>query len=121
TSWDVVVTNTGSQADTFDLVASGAPALAGALPATSVSLAAGASQTVQLSAADLSFLMPGNRTFAVMAQSQADGRIRAQDTATFDVAHFSDVRVAWEPDARTVQDALTTSLTLVVTNTGNTV
>ncbi|MFO7541034.1 MAG: PKD domain-containing protein [Chloroflexota bacterium] len=119
TTWDVTVTNVGSLADTFDLIVSGAPALAGDLSADSVSLAPGAAQTVQLTAADLRFLLPGSQTFAVMAQSQADSQIRAEDRANFTVAGFEAVAVAWQPAGRTVTNTLTMALTFVISNTGN--
>ena len=119
TTWDVTVTNTGSVADTFDLIVSGAPALAGTLSADTITLASGASQTVQLTAADLRFLLPGTQTFAVMAQSQAESQIRAEDRASFSVASFEAVAVAWLPESRTVTNTLTASLTFVISNTGN--
>lgn|GEM_PF-4164114 len=117
--WDVTVANAGSLADTFDLTVSGAPALNGTLSAASVSLAPGATQTVQLTAADLAFLLPGSQTFAVMAQSQADSRIQAQDAAAFTVAGSEAVAVAWQPPSQTVTDVLTAQFTLAITNTGN--
>ena len=119
TTWDVTVTNTGSVADTFALTVSGAPALAGELSANSVTLAPGAAQTVQLTAVDLRFLLAGEQRFAVMAQSQADGQIRAADKASFTVASFEAVAVAWLPDSRTVTNTLTAGLTFVISNTGN--
>jgi hypothetical protein len=115
----VTVTNTGSVADTFDLVPSGAAALAGELSATEVTLAPGATQSVQLTAADLRFLLPGEQTLAVMAQSQADAAIRSQAKADFTVAGFEAVTVAWLPPSRTVTNTLTMGLTFIITNTGN--
>lgn len=119
TTWDVTVTNTGSVADAFDLTVSGAPALAGTLSANSVTLAPGAAQTVQLTAADLGFLLPGSQSFAVMAQSQADGQIRAEGQANFTVAGFEAASVTWLPESRTVTNTLTAGLTFVISNTGN--
>jgi len=119
TAWDITVTNTGSVADSYDLTAGGAPALAGTLSAATVTLAPGASQTVQLTAADLRFLLPGTQTFAVMAQSQAESQIRSEDRASFTVEGFVETAVFWQPESKTVTNTLTMALTFIVSNTGN--
>jgi uncharacterized membrane protein len=119
TSWDVTVTNTGSVVDSYDLTVSGAPALAGTLSADTVSLTPGASQMVQLTAADLRFLLPGTQTFAVMAQSQAESQIRAEARASFTVEGFVETAVFWEPASATVTNTLELGLTFIVSNTGN--
>ena len=118
-SWDVTVTNTGSVADTFDLAVGGVPALAGELSSATVTLDPGAVETVQLTAADLRFLLPGAQAFVVAAQSQTDAAIQAQDRATFTVLDLEAAAVAWRPESRTVTNTLTTALTFVITNTGN--
>jgi PKD repeat protein len=118
-TWDVTVTNTGAQADTFDLTVSGAPALAGQLAADSVTLNPGAAATVQLTADNLRFLLAGQQSFAVVAQSQADAGIRAADDAAFTVAGFDEVAAEFRPESRTVTNTLSAGLTLVISNTGN--
>ena len=87
--------------------------------ADTVTLAPGASQTVQITAADLRFLLPGEQSFAVMAQSQADGQIRAEDRASFVVDGFVETAVFWQPESKTVTNTLTMALTFVISNTGN--
>jgi hypothetical protein len=119
TTWNVTVTNAGSLADTFDLQTSGVPALAGTLETATVSLAPGASQTLQLSAPSLRFLAPGRYTFAVRAQSQGANEIGAQVEAVFTVPGFEEVAVNWLPAGRAVSGTLSTDLLLIVNNTGN--
>ncbi|MBX3060768.1 MAG: VCBS repeat-containing protein, partial [Anaerolineae bacterium] len=119
-TWDITVTNVGSLADTFALTVSGPLAAAGELSAAAVTLAPGAAQTVQLTAADLRFLLPGAHQFAVTAQSQTDGQIQAEDVAGYTIVPFAEVAVAWQPTSRTVTGTLSTGLTFVISNTGNT-
>jgi hypothetical protein len=118
-TWQVLVTNHGSVADTFELTTIGAPALAGQLAVETVSLAPGASQTVALTADDLRFLLSGSQQFAVLAQSATDSTIQAEDRAAFTIAPQEDVVVSWLPESQTVTATLEMGLMLLITNTGN--
>jgi len=118
-TWEALITNTGSQADIFDLTLSGTPALAGSLSTGSVSLSPGASQVVQVTVPDLTFLMAGEHSLAVTARSQSDAGIAGQDAAVFTLATYQAVEVAWLPPVQTVTDTLLTNLALIITNTAN--
>ena len=118
-TWNVQVTNTGNVADTFDLEAGGIMALAGSLSPNMVTLAAGASQTVQLSVDGLDSVLPQTYLVNVAATSQTDTRIAADDTTSVDLTGFEAVQVGWQPAAQTVTDTLTAQFTLLITNTGN--
>ena len=118
-AWQVTLTNTGSSADSYDLVAAGLP-LAGATftPAT-VSLNPGQSQTVVLNQAELPPLLPQPYPLAVAATSQSDAQIAAEATGLVKVNPVESVAVDWLPLTRTVTNSLTTELVFIITNTGN--
>jgi uncharacterized membrane protein len=120
-TWEIAITNLGSVADSYALTVSGVPALAAAQPGGAISLAPGASQTVQFTVPDLRFLLPGSYGIGVLAESQSDGRIRSADQARFTILPFEEVTVAWQPESRVVTDTLTAGLTFVISNTGNVV
>ncbi|MFO7537130.1 MAG: PKD domain-containing protein, partial [Chloroflexota bacterium] len=118
-SWQVIVTNTGSTADTYDLSANGIiQAVAQFSPAT-VSLAPGQSQTVQMSAGGMTFALPTSYAIGVTAHSQSDGRIQASDDGLLTFTGYEAVEARWHPASQTISDTLTASYMLVITNTGN--
>ncbi|MBP6471172.1 MAG: VCBS repeat-containing protein [Chloroflexi bacterium] len=117
--WNVRITNTGSGQGTYDLQAAGVMALAGSLSTSAVTLAPGASQTVQLTADNLDTLLPQTYLVNVTAVLRSDARITGDDTTTVTVTGFEGVAVQWEPASQTVTETLTAQFTLVVTNTGN--
>lgn len=117
--WQVQVRNTGQVADTFDLQAAGLFALYGSFAAESVSLSAGQSQVVAFTADGLDKLLPGSYDLVVAAQSQANGNIISQDKVAVNLTAYEAVTVAFEPLSQTLNDTLTATFTLVVTNTGN--
>jgi hypothetical protein len=118
-TWQVAVTNTGTTADTFALSASGVVAGFGQFSQPTVSLAPGASTTVQLSASGLTMALPSTYPFGVTAQSQANPTIQNFDTADVTFTGARSFAVALEPDSWLLTDALETSYTLVISNTGN--
>ncbi|MBK8932347.1 MAG: VCBS repeat-containing protein [Chloroflexi bacterium] len=117
--WNVRITNTGSGQGTYDLQAAGVMALAGSLSTSAVTLAPGASQTVQLTADNLDTLLPQTYLVNVSAVLRSDARITGDDTTTVTVTGFEGVAVQWEPASQTVTETLTAQFTLVITNTGN--
>jgi uncharacterized membrane protein len=118
-AWTVQVTNTGGSSDTFDLFATGLFGNVAAISPDSVTLAAGASQQVTVSAADLSFLNPGGATLTVAAQSTNNSAIFAEAQRPLTIAPFSDLAIRWEPASQTITDTFTATYTLVISNTGN--
>ncbi len=117
--WDVRITNTGSAADTFDLQAAGLIAAAGQFSADSVSLNPGQSQTVQLTADNLDFVLPQTYPVIAAAASQGNPQIQHQDMTDVTFIEYEAVEVAWQPPTQTITDSLTAQFTLVFTNTGN--
>ncbi len=118
-TWDVQVTNTGAEADTFDLSIRGIMALNGQLSETSVTLEAGASTTVQFTAGAIAQALPGDYTFAVHAQSQSNEEVESYDQADVTFTGFSEVVVAASPVTVTIDSPGIASYLVVITNTGN--
>ena len=117
--WAVQVTNTGSQADTYDLTPAGIVALSGLFSSDSVPLAAGQQSTVQLTAADLTFALPTTYPIAVAARSRAKPGILGYDRAEVTFSGYEDVALALDPVLNTLSDSTTARYLLFVTNTGN--
>lgn len=116
--WQVQVTNYGAIADTYDFTAGGILAFSADFSPDTLSLAPGESQTVQMTAGDLAYVLPKTHSFWVAATSQYDERIQGVDNAVVTFSGTEGVIVGWWPDEQTVTGTLTT-LTLLITNTGN--
>jgi len=118
-TWQVQVTNTGAAADSFDLSAFGVWASSAQITPGSVSLGAGQSQTVQLSAGPLSYALTQGHVLGILAESVSDADIRSQATTLVGILAQEGVEVELAPAAQTVSGSLTGSFTLAITNTGN--
>ncbi|MCI0396758.1 MAG: DUF1194 domain-containing protein [Chloroflexi bacterium] len=118
-SWQVIVTNTGSVADTYELSADGIIVATAQFSAATVSLAPGQSQTVQLTAGNMDFALPTTYLLGVTAQSQSDDRIHDHDNGLLTFTGYEAVDVAWYPTSQVLTNTLATSYMLVMTNTGN--
>ncbi|MCP3974861.1 MAG: hypothetical protein GY720_10250, partial [bacterium] len=117
--WDVTVTNTGEDADVFDLMAGGIVSSTAQFSLNPVSLAAGSSTVVQLAAQDLNFGLPQTYFFAVTARSQAEPDVLGYDTASVTFLGFEDVTVEITPTLVTLTNTNTAYYLLLVTNSGN--
>jgi uncharacterized membrane protein len=117
--WQVTVTNTGLQADTYELTAGGIVAASAQFSQDTVSLAPGQSQVVQLTAAEMDFALPQTYPLMVQARSLFDGRIRNQATAAVTFTGFENVVVSWLPPGQLVTNTLQATFMLLITNTGN--
>jgi len=119
-SWDVHITNTGMQADTFDLMAGGIVSSTAQFTPNPVSLAAGESTVVQLASGPLAFALPHTYPFAVTAQSQGDADVVDFDEAEVAFTGFEAVDAGVLPAAQTLTDTYEATYLMVITNTGNT-
>ncbi|NUM43153.1 MAG: hypothetical protein HUU38_00490 [Anaerolineales bacterium] len=117
--WDVTVTNNGAVADTYDLTAYGPFAQFAQLSPASVTLAPGASQTVQLTASGFDFLLATDYLLGVHAQSQTQSYVQDEDTLAVAISPAEGVVVAWQPASQTVSGSTVAVFTVVVSNTGN--
>ncbi len=118
-TWNVTVTNTGEAADTFELMAGGIVSSTAEFSPNPVSLAAGASTLVQLSAGELDFALPQTYPFAVTARSQSNPAVQNYDTADITFTGFQAVEVGVVPISQTLTNTLQASYLLLITNTGN--
>ncbi len=126
-TWDVTVTNTGSEPDTFHLTAGGVISLSlseegdgtAQFSVNPVSLAAGASTVVQLTAHDLDFALAQTYPFVVEARSQADPDVAGYDTAEVTFLGFEQVAVTVAPITVTLTDTTTAQYLVFITNAGN--
>lgn len=118
-AWQVRVTNTGDLADTYDLSAFGSFAATAQLNPSLVTLAAGQSQVIQLSAGPVPYALPQEYSLGVLAQSQAETSIYSQDVTSVTILEKQALEIAWSPAAQTVNGVLTAYYSLVITNTGN--
>ncbi|MBI1297674.1 hypothetical protein GC175_22280 [bacterium] len=118
-TWNVQVRNSGPVADTFRLGVTGPVVGAAGLSASSVSLAPGAAQTVQLNVGNLSTIMPGGYPLQVTATSDGNNSVSDNDQTTVNVGGFEEIGVSWLQTSQTVDDGLSAEFTLVVTNRGS--
>ncbi len=117
--WQVTLTNTGEQPDTYDLTAGGILAQSGQFSTNPISLAPDQSQVLQLSAADLDFALPHTYGFEVRAQSRFDERIWGHDTGEVTFTGIRRADLVWLPAEQVITDTLTAVYLLLITNTGN--
>ncbi len=118
-SWTFQVTNTGSQADSYDLSAFGIIGETAQFNPGSISLAAGASQNVILTAGPLDFALAQDYLIGVLAESQSNPAIAAEDTRSLAIDAFEAGSVSWRPGSQMITGSLDTAFTLDVTNEGN--
>jgi uncharacterized membrane protein len=118
-TWQVAVTNTGMQADTYHLTASGIVSATAQFAPAEVALAPGETRIVQMSMSGLNFALPVAYPFAVTAVSRSDATIQNTDRADVAFTGYEALRVQFDPASQTLTDRLETSYLLLVTNTGN--
>jgi len=117
-TWEMTITNTGSTADTYNLTAAGVAAPWVTLGSSSATLDPGQVQVVVVTASNVG-LLPQTVPLVVSAVSQSNPAIAAEAASNLTVTAVSDAAIAWASASRTVTDTLTTTFSLVITNTGN--
>ncbi|MFQ5436140.1 MAG: hypothetical protein ACE5FD_14810, partial [Anaerolineae bacterium] len=118
-SWQVQVTNTGTVADTYNLLVSGFIAVNAQFDQNSVTLNPGQSQTVQLSVSGLDFALPQKVLVMAAAQSQTDAAIYDETSTDLTFNGLEGVSVSWQPGEQTASNGAAAVFLLVITNTGN--
>lgn len=118
-SWDVRVTNTGMQADTFTLSASGLLSTTARFSTDVVALDAGASTTVQLTASRIPFALADSYNVVAVARSQTAPQVSGSDTARLGLVADEGVAVEILPASVRLTDTLSVSYLVLITNTGN--
>ncbi len=121
TPFVATITNFASTSDTFDLALTG-PLGPTITPSTSaVTLAAGASTTVNLSVGNpAAFARPGNSSFTVNATSRANAIAFGRSSATVVIPASTAVSVVGQPASSTVSSTpATRTVNVIVQNLGN--
>jgi uncharacterized membrane protein len=117
--WNVTVTNTGQDTDTFDLRASGIVSSTAVFSTDPVTLGAGASTVVQMTGGPLSYALPQTYPLAVTAHSQAEPAVFGFDQAQVTFGGYEDVSVTISPTHITLSETGTVHYLVLITNTGN--
>ena len=122
TPFIATITNLASVADTFDLTVTGPLGPTVTAASNVVTLAAGASTTVNLSVGNVaSFARPGTSTFGVLATSRASSAAFARATATVTVPAAAAVSIIGQPSNTIITTTpVTKSVNVLVQNLGNT-
>ncbi len=118
-TFQLKVTNTGTARDTFNLALGGPAALVAELATSQVTLAPGASQTVNVTTGAVSFAVQGPLTLTATATSQTNPAATSQATAAIDVPASTGLTADLSPGAQTLPAPGTTTFLLQVHNTGN--
>jgi len=119
-TWNVTVTNTGTQTDTFDLTAEGAISTeeGATFNPSAVTLEAGESTVVLLTAGPQPTTLPGTDSFLVAARSQGEPQVVDFDTAEVTFESVEGAGMELLPPAQTVIDILEATFVVVISNTG---
>ncbi len=122
TPFVATVTNLASVADTFDLTLNGPLGPTVTAASTAVTLAAGASTTVNLAVGNAaSFSTPGTSSFGLLAISRASSAAFARASASVAISAAAAVSVIGQPSSTAITSTpLTKSINVFVQNMGNT-
>ncbi len=118
--FDVTVTNTGLDTDTFNLSLAGPAALVSALSQDHVTLAPGASQVVPVTTGPVNFAVPGPLELTAVATSVSSSAIEAQASASLTIPDTVGLTAEFSPASQVIASPGTALFLLLVNNTGNT-
>jgi uncharacterized membrane protein len=118
-TFQLMVTNTGQVADTFDLALASPGGLVATLGMTSVTLAAGASQTVPITTGAVTFAVPGPMDLTAMATSHTSPAVQDAATAHLMIPQTTGLTAQFNPVSQTIPAPGTASFLLLVNNIGN--
>jgi Ca2+-binding RTX toxin-like protein len=118
-TFQMKITNTGQATETFALSLAGPAALAATLATTSVTLAPGQVQTVEIQVGDIEFAFPGDLLLVGVAQSQAHAAVLDSDTAAVQVAGALGLAAAFEEPLVVLPGPGAAMFLLLVENLGN--
>jgi hypothetical protein len=113
------VTNTGQNQDTFDLSVGGPAGLVATLGTNSVTLAPGASQNVAVTVGAIDFAFTGSLDLIGTATSRGNAAIKDSDTAAVVITPTQSMEAEFNPDTVTLPQPGAASFLLLVHNTGN--
>jgi uncharacterized membrane protein len=119
TTFQMMVTNTGTVTDTYDLTLGGPAALVSSLGMSKVTLAPSASQMVPITTTAVSFADAGNLPLSAIATSETNAAVVADATADLSIPTSQGMTAQFNPDTVTLQQVGPASFLLLVDNTGN--
>jgi uncharacterized repeat protein (TIGR01451 family) len=117
--FQMVVTNTGQAAETFDLAVAAPAAIVAVLGTSSVTLAPGTSQIVPITVGAIDFAFPGAVPLVGIARSRTNNAIFDSDSADVTIAGLLDMTAAFEKDVVELPAPGPASFLLLVENIGN--
>jgi uncharacterized membrane protein len=117
--WELEVTNSGSQADTFALSAFGIIAETAQFSPAAVTLGPGESQTVILSSSGMDYALPQNYWIGALAESQSQPDVRDEDATLLRFAGLTAIQVTWEPVEQAINGINTAAFRLQLSNPGS--
>ena len=117
--FQMTVTNTGQSQDTFDLALAGPVGVVSTLEASSVTLAPGASQTVNITVGAINVAFPGNLLLIGTATSQANSSVQDSDTAQVVIVSTQNMVAEFNPETAMLPTPGASTFLLLVHNLGN--
>lgn len=120
TTYQLRVTNTGQDPDTFDLATAGPAGLVASLASTAVTLAPGGSQAVNVTLGALDFAFPGSLDLIGTATSRANAAVKDSATAEVNLPATQGMSADCDPASKELPAPGAASFLLLVRNTGNT-
>ncbi len=118
-TWQVQVTNTGSQSRTFDVSAFGALGAQADLSKNAVTLSPGQAETIQLQASASPTAQAGSLLLGVLAQSRTNNAVKGEDSLQVPIAALLQAAVQWKPGSLILHPGVPAPVELVIENTGN--
>jgi uncharacterized membrane protein len=118
-TWQVQVKNVGAQSDTFDLSPFGPLSLGGSITPNSVTLAPGASQTVQLQVTASTEAQAGAMLLGALAQAQSDATVRDEDSIEAQIEIVRAAAAMWQPTSLNILTSTIGLANLSIENVGN--
>lgn len=117
--FQMTVTNTGQDQDTFDLALAGPVGVVSTLGASSITLNPGASQTVNITVGAIDVAFPGNLLLIGTATSQANPAVQDSDTAQVVIVSTQNMVAEFNPGTATLPAPGAATFLLLVHNMGN--
>ncbi len=118
-SFQAMVTNTGTVTDTYTLALAGPAALVSKLNSSSVTLSPGASQNVPITTGEVNFAVQGSLPLTAMATSTTNPAIQADATSNLTIAASQGMTAEFNPASQTLATPGMATFLLMVQNTGN--
>jgi transglutaminase-like putative cysteine protease/uncharacterized membrane protein len=119
TTFQLSVTNTGLVTDTFDLSLTGPAALVSTLAQSSVTLAPGASQVVEINVGAIDFAVIPSIELVAIAKSRLDGAVKDMARAEVTIPLTFAMETRFEEDTITLAAPGSGTFLLLVDNLGN--